>query len=99
MRESHIERKMKGKVEEAGGWFLKFTSPSQAGVPDRLVLLPKGKAFFAEIKAPGKVPEPLQRKVIERMVRLGHPVEVIDSIEQIDDVIKRYTERGDDRHD
>jgi len=37
-------------------------SPGFDGVPDRLVLLPKGKMAFIELKAKGKKLRPLQKK-------------------------------------
>ena len=58
---------------------LKFASPGCAGVPDRLVLFPDGTSAFAEIKAPGQRPRPLQERVFARIERMGHPVYVIDS--------------------
>ena len=49
------------------------------GLPDRLVLLPDGKMFFAELKAPGKKPRPEQVRVHESLRRRGFKVYVIDS--------------------
>lgn len=63
---------------------LKFTSPGMAGMPDRLVLLPKGKAFFVELKAPGQDLRPIQIKRKEQLELLGFKVYVIDSYEKID---------------
>jgi len=45
-----------------GGIAAKFVSPGFDGVPDRLVLLPKGKMAFIELKAKGKKLRPLQKK-------------------------------------
>ena len=45
-----------------GGIALKFTSPGMAGMPDRLVLLPEGKIYFVELKAPDMDLRPLQLK-------------------------------------
>ncbi len=53
-----------------------------AGVPDRLVLLPKGKIYFVELKAPGKKLRPLQLKRKEQLESLGFKVYVIDSYEK-----------------
>jgi hypothetical protein len=56
-------------------------------MPDRLILLPDGKFAFAELKAPGESPRPLQ-KARHRLLRsLGFRVYVIDSIEQIGGMI------------
>lgn len=82
--ESKIEAKLKCEVENLGGLALKFTSPGMAGVPDRLVLLPKGKIYFVELKAPGKKLRPLQLKRKEQLESLGFKVYVMDSYEKID---------------
>ena len=81
--EKDIERYFKAQLEKRGAIVWKFVSPGQAGVPDRIVLLPGGRVVFAEMKAPGKRPRPLQRAVFERMRRAGHPVYVIDSREAV----------------
>lgn len=81
MLEKTIEKKLTAAVKKAGGIAPKFVSPSFAGMPDRLILLPDGKFAFAELKAPGESPRPLQ-KARHRLLRsLGFRVYVIDSIE------------------
>ncbi len=77
--EKEIERYFKAQLEKRGAIVFKFVSPGQAGVPDRMVLLPGGRVVFAEMKAPGQKPRPLQRAVFARMERAGHRVYVIDS--------------------
>lgn len=62
MKESQLERLLKREVERYGGKAMKFVSPGLSGVPDRLVLLPGGRAVFAEMKAPGEKLRPLQVK-------------------------------------
>ena len=52
MLEKTIEKKLTTAVKKAGGIAPKFVSPSFAGMPDRLILLPDGKFAFAELKAP-----------------------------------------------
>lgn len=78
MRESAIESHYKKLVEDAGGMFIKFTSPSHNGVPDRIVILPGGTMYFVEFKAPNKKPRPLQRYVIDKIKKLGCEVKVVD---------------------
>ena len=83
MKETEIEKKLVLKVKAKGGIAPKFVSPSYAGMPDRLVLLPGGVFAFAELKAPGMKPRPLQ-VARHRMLRsLGFKVYVIDEVEQI----------------
>lgn len=88
MRERDIETYLRDQVKTAGGIAYKFTSPGNAGVPDRLVLLPGGRVVFVELKAPGKQPTPLQRRQQKRIRDLGFPVLVLDSKEGIDEFIK-----------
>ena len=87
MKETEIEKKLVRKVKAKGGIAPKFVSPSYAGMPDRLVLLPGGVFAFAELKAPGMKPRPLQ-VARHRMLRsLGFKVYVIDGTEQIEEVL------------
>jgi hypothetical protein len=87
VREKYIEAKFVSEVKNRGGIAPKFVSPGFDGMPDRLVLLPDGRMAFAEIKAPGKKPRPLQVSRHELLWRLGYRVYVIDSTEQIGGVI------------
>ena len=88
MRESFIERKLIQAVRQSGGLALKFISPNLNGVPDRLLLFPGGRIAFAEVKAPGEKPRPLQVHRIARLGELGFRVYVIDGVEQIGGVIR-----------
>lgn len=83
MLEKQIENKLTRLVKKSGGIALKFVSPSFAGMPDRLVLLPDGVFAFVELKAPGKKPRPLQVSRHKMLRTLGFKVYVIDSAEQI----------------
>jgi ribose 5-phosphate isomerase len=56
-------------------------------MPDRLILLPGGKAAFAEVKATGKTPRALQLKRHEQLRALGFMVFVVDGAEQITPLI------------
>ena len=58
MRENRVEEALRKKVIAAGGLCLKFVSPGQRGVPDRLCIMPHGVVAFAELKAPGKHIDP-----------------------------------------
>ena len=87
MREQRIERQLVQQVSKLGGLALKFVSPGMAGVPDRLLLLPGGKAVFVETKAPGKKPRPLQVHRHEQLRALGFRVYVIDEMKQIREVL------------
>ena len=87
MREKTIEKKLADAVKARGGLAPKFTSPGFDGMPDRIVLMPGGRMAFVEVKAPGKVPRPLQ-EVRHRMLRqLGFRVYVLDDSSQIGGIL------------
>ena len=87
MRESEIEKSLKNAVMMRGGLALKFVSPNFNGVPDRLLLLPEGKAAFAELKATGRKMRSLQIKRKRQLEALGFLVYCIDGTEQIGGVL------------
>ena len=84
--EKDIEKHLRIEVKRHGGMALKFVSPGTSGVPDRIVLLPGGRMFFAELKAPGRKPRPLQMKMHKELRLLGFNVLVFDDKEQIDEI-------------
>ena len=86
-REREIERKLVEAVRKTGGLALKFVSPGWSGAPDRIVLLPGGKAGFVEVKAPGKKPRPLQARRKKQLEQMGFKVFVLDGTEQIGGII------------
>ena len=84
MLERDIEKALVKRIKALGGLCEKFVSPSNAGVPDRIVTLP-GKILFIELKSPGKKPMAKQIKDHEKRRSYGCTVLVIDSLEGIDD--------------
>ena len=87
MREKTIEKKLVIAIKDMGGIAPKFMSPGLDGMPDRIVLLPGGRMGFVEVKAPGKVPRPLQ-EARHRMLRmLGFKVYVLDTVDQIGGIL------------
>lgn len=88
MRERDIEAYLRDQIKRLGGIAYKFVSPGNAGVPDRIVLLPGGRVVFVELKAPGKQPTPLQLRQQKRIRNLGFQVLVIDSKAGVDEFIK-----------
>ena len=87
MEEKKIESKLVKAVKHSGGMCLKFVSPSFAGVPDRIVLLPGGRIAFVETKATGKDMRPLQRKRKWQLEKLGFKVYCLDNEEKIEEIL------------
>lgn len=87
MNEKLLERKLREAVRRMGGTALKLYSAYHTGLPDRLVLMPGGRASFVELKTTGRKPTPLQRKAIADLRGLGFPACVVDSPESLDEYL------------
>lgn len=88
--EKDIERRLKARVEDLGGWCLKFNPVSDTGIPDRIVLLPGGILRFVEVKRPvgGRV-SAIQEYQHQKLRALGFPVEIVKTYEDIDLMLER----------
>ena len=85
--ERDIEQKLVKAVKARGGLAPKFVSPGFDGVPDRIVLLPRGRIAFMELKAKGRKMRPLQVRRKRQLESLGFSVYCIDSPEQIGGIL------------
>jgi len=86
--EKNLERKLVAEVKALKGWAIKLLPFQVTGLPDRLCLLPEGKAYFVEMKSEGEKPTPIQRVIHKRLEALGFKVWVIDTSEKINNFIK-----------
>jgi hypothetical protein len=87
MNEKLIEKKLREGVKKLKGEALKFFCMSFTGMPDRIVLMPGGRAWFVELKSTGNKPSPRQEFVIGWLRRLGFQVFVIDTQEGLDEFL------------
>lgn len=87
MRESKIEKELIKIVKSLKGEAYKFVSPGRRNVPDRLILLPGGSAFFVELKAPGKKATPAQKREHKKLKKLGFTTHVVASVTQAKSVL------------
>ena len=85
--EKSLEAELRERCKALGWMCVKLTSQYQRGLPDRLILMPGGRVYFAEIKTTGKKPTALQRVTHERLRALGYRVEVVDTSESLDNLI------------
>ena len=88
VREVTVEQALSGEARKLGGWALKWVSPGEAGIPDRLVILPMerceccgttARVGAIELKAPKKEPRRLQERQAENLRAIGMPVGWTDS--------------------
>ena len=87
MREKDIEQKIVVAVKRHGGICPKWVSPGFDGVPDRIAIFPMARICFIEVKAPGKKARPLQKARHKQLRHFGFRVYVIDSEDQIDEML------------
>jgi len=88
LREKDTEQQLVKAVKRHGGICPKFVSPGMDGMPDRIVLLPKGRMAFVEVKAPGRRPRPLQETRHRQLRSLGYGVSVLDTPAEIESLIR-----------
>lgn len=76
--EKDIETKLRRIVEQRGGRCLKWVCPGWSGVPDRIILMPRGRIIFVETKRPkgGKL-SAMQKKWHEWLKALGFKVRTV----------------------
>ncbi len=88
MKESRIERELTRRIEAIGGSCFKWVSPGNRGVPDRIVIY-QSEVILVELKRPGEKLRPLQEYQRRKFSELGVVVEVIDSMEGVDEFVQR----------
>jgi hypothetical protein len=87
--ESTVESYLVEQVQLRGGIAEKVRTIGTRGFFDRLILLPGGKIVFCEVKRPrGGRLSPHQAARIERYVRLGATVAVINNRVGVDELLK-----------
>ena len=94
--EREVEKYLADEVKKLGGKCFKFIPDYARGMPDRLVVLPKGISFWVETKRPegGKVAAAQKLRHME-LRRLGQRVEIAWSREDVDAVLhSRRTPRA-----
>ena len=81
--EKWLEAELVKRVKAIGGKALKFSSTVETGYPDRLIIMPEGLTYWAEIKSEGEKPRKIQEVRIKYLRLMGHTVFVIDSEESL----------------
>lgn len=69
--EKDIERWLGNQLKKLGCIYMKFVSPGNDGVPDRIVVLPGGSVIFIELKATTGKLMANQRVQISRLRKQG----------------------------
>ncbi len=82
--EKKLEKLLIKRVKEIGGKCVKWVTSQNAGLPDRICLLPGGQIIFVELKSPGKKLTKIQQLWRSELVELGFRHEVISTVDSIE---------------
>lgn len=86
--ESYLAKGIKRQIGK-DALCLKFVSPGQRGVPDRVILLHTGVVVFVELKRKGKTERALQEYIQGLIRKLGFKVfSSVDTKDKADEVIR-----------
>lgn len=85
--EKLVERKLVELVKINNGMCIKLLCDQLTGLPDRMCLFPNHKIVFVELKTTGQKPKRIQLFIHDKLRALGFRVEVIDSIEGVEQFI------------
>ena len=86
--EKTVERKLAELCKLNGGMCIKLLSFHINGLPDRMCIFPKSKIVFVELKTTGEKPRAIQLFMHKKLRQMGFRVEVIDTTEQVVDLIE-----------
>ncbi|MFJ5071678.1 VRR-NUC domain-containing protein [Kitasatospora sp. NPDC088556] len=90
-RERDIEDYLLAQCRAHGFLCLKFVSPARGGVPDRIVVAPRG-IVFVEVKRPGGRLRKLQQRTHAKLRGHGAEVHVVDDKPGVDAFIAHLLE-------
>lgn len=86
--EKLVERKLVELCKLNGGMCIKLLSFHINGLPDRMCLFSPCKIVFVELKTTKQKPRPIQIAMHKKLRNLGFRVEVIDTVEQVNNLIE-----------
>ena len=89
-QEALIEKQVATYAIKKGCYVRKFSSPSHAGVPDRVFLTPAGVVFFIEFKRPGQKPTGLQLRELAQINDRKGNAHWVDNIDDGKAIVDQY---------
>ena len=89
--EKAVERKLVEMCKENGALCIKLLTYQFTGLPDRMCLFPGGTIIFVELKTTGEKPRKIQLSIHKKLRELGFRVEVIDTIEDVENLVFELT--------
>ncbi len=92
---SQLERDLERKCVELAdieGWLNVKLDRAARGWPDRAFFGYAGVVWLVEFKLPGERPRPQQAALHRRLLDRGHPVSVVQSVEQFEQSLRLFAE-------
>ena len=96
-RERDIEGYMRLKLKQQGALFLKWISPGNDGVPDRIAILPGGDVYFIELKTDQGHSTRIQEWQQQRLRRLGCNVREVRGMTEARQFIEEVSRHANTR--
>ncbi len=84
--EKALEKQLTERVKQKGGLCLKLLPFAFTGLPDRLVLLPRGRVLFCETKSTRDTVSPRQKLVHRKLAELGFEVLLINEPNKLNEI-------------
>lgn len=88
MLEKEIEKILTDGVRRLGGRAYKWLSPGNAGVPDRIVILPGRAPVFVELKTDRGSLTGLQKLQIRRLQEMGQETRVLYGAAEVKEFLR-----------
>lgn len=88
MKESYIESYLVRKVKEKNGLCLKFVSPGNPGVPDRIIITPDGMTIYVELKTEVGRLAKIQKWQRSEMEKRGADVRVLYGMDAVKEFLR-----------
>ena len=81
--EKLLEKKGCNAVRDTGGQAIKLLAVNFTGLPDRMMLMKRGRIAFVEFKSTGETLSPRQEQVRKILTDLGFEYWIIDTNESL----------------
>lgn len=88
MIESQIERWLGQQLVSLKCLYLKFISPGNDGVPDRIVIIPGGHLLFVELKADDGRLSPLQYYQAHQLLQASCDVRIVRGMKEAQQLVE-----------
>lgn len=87
--EKVVERRLIDKIQDLGGLCIKMGYWGVTGMPDRLIILPKGRIYFREVKTETGKLSKRQELVLRKLISLGFDADVLYGPADVDEFIQQ----------